>query len=116
MSAYYDAARVEALQDAMQSDARSIIGSMLATMTTAIEEVEATVASGQLDQATQAAHACRNDALMLGATQLLEALTELEAATRDQHEERTLAALGRVREVWPPTRDELAAAAGANPP
>jgi HPt (histidine-containing phosphotransfer) domain-containing protein len=114
VSAYFDLARIAELQDALGSDAESILGSMLKSMTAAIERLEPAVAAGELDQATQAAHRARNDALMLGAGQLQQVLTELEAATRDGDEARARAALELVEEVWPPTRDGLAAA--ANPP
>jgi HPt (histidine-containing phosphotransfer) domain-containing protein len=113
MNAYYDPTRVKQLQEVMGSEPEAVIASMLKSMTTGIDRVETAVASGELDQATRAAHACRNDALMIGATQLLEALTALEVATRDCHEARTRAALERVKQVWPPTRDELAAVAGS---
>ncbi len=114
MNEYIDLRRIGELQDALGADAAAIAGSMLQNMTAAIEELEAALAAGELDRATQAAHRCRNDALMLGARELLAALTDLEAATRGSDESGAGAALGRVRQVWPPTRDELAA--GANPP
>jgi HPt (histidine-containing phosphotransfer) domain-containing protein len=113
MSSYSDLERIRELQDLLGSEAPEIVASMLASMTTAIDQLEAAVAAGELDEATQAVHRCRNDALMLGARQLQEALTELEAATRDWHEARVRIALERVREVWPPTRVELANLASA---
>ena len=66
----------------MGAEAPAIVSSMLDNMTAAIDEVEHAVGDGDLDRATSAAHRCRNDALMLGARQLLAALTDLEAATR----------------------------------
>ena len=114
MSAYFDLTRIAELQDALGPDAESILGSMLRSMTTAIERLEPALAAGELDEATQAAHRARNDALMLSARPLQEALTELEAATRDSDAARAAVALERVQDVWPPTRDELAAT--ANPP
>ena len=88
-----------------------MVASMLASLTDAIERLEATVDRGELDPAVQAAHAARNDALMLGAGQLQAALSDLEAAARDADEPRAGGALERVRAVWPPTRDELAGVA-----
>ncbi len=114
MSDYIDLGRVSELEDVMGADAVTIVSSMLDNMTAAIEEVEHAMAAGDLDRATGAAHRCRNDALMLGAQPLLTALTDLEAATRNRDEAGAGTALEHVRQVWPPTRDELAAS--ANPP
>ena len=114
MTDYIDLQRIGELEDLMGADAAAIVSSMLDNMTTAIDEVELAMGAGDLERATSAAHRCRNDALMLGARQLLAALTDLEAATRESDEAGAGAALGRVRLVWPPTRDELAAS--ANPP
>ena len=114
MNDYIDLGRIGELEEVMGAGAVAIVSSMLENMTAAIDELELAMAAGDLDRATQAAHRCRNDALMLGARQLLSALTELEAATRGPDGSGAGAALARVREVWPPTRDELAAS--SNPP
>ena len=66
MSAEFDMGRITELQEVMGTDARTIVASMLASMTSAIDEVETALAAGHLDRVTQAAHRCRNDALMLG--------------------------------------------------
>lgn len=113
MSDYIDLSRISQLEDAMGSEAGAIVAMTLHSMTTAIEQVESATAAGELDQATHAAHAARNDALMVGAGQLQEALTALEAATRNWDADGARLALGRIREVWPPTRDGLAAVAHA---
>jgi HPt (histidine-containing phosphotransfer) domain-containing protein len=111
VSEYFDLTRIAELQDILGTDAQAILASMLTSMTGAIERVEAAMAAGELDRATQDAHRARNDALMLSAGQLQQALTELEAATRGGDQAGADAALERLREVWPPTRDGLAAAA-----
>jgi HPt (histidine-containing phosphotransfer) domain-containing protein len=108
VSEYFDLSRIAELQDVLGADAGAILASMLASMTAAIERVETAIAAGELERATQDAHRARNDALMLGAEQLQQALTELEAATRAGDEVGARAALEGLREVWPPTRDELA--------
>ena len=113
MSDYFDLSRITELQDLLGTDAEGILASMLASMTGAIERVEAAIATGELDHATQDAHRARNDALMLGAWQLQEALTELEGATRAGDEAGAHAALERLGQVWPPTRDGLADAAAS---
>ena len=109
MSAYFDPHRIAQIEQVMGVEAGTMVASMLASLTDAIERLEATVARGELDPAVQAAHAARNDALMLAAGPLQAALSDLEAAARDADEPRAAAALERVRAVWPPTRDQLAA-------
>jgi HPt (histidine-containing phosphotransfer) domain-containing protein len=108
MSAWCDPQRIEELQDALGADTATILASMLASMTSAVERLESALAAGELDQATQSAHRARNDALMLGADRLQAALTELEAGARAGDPGAANAALEHVRQVWPPTRDELA--------
>jgi hypothetical protein len=107
MTTYVDLERIRELQDVMGAEAGKIVASMLRTMTAAIDEVEAAFAACELDRATQAAHLGRNDALMVGAKPLLDALTELEAASRDHDELRAREALDGLRAVWPATRDQL---------
>lgn len=114
MNEYTDLARIGELEEVIGADAAAIVSSMLENMTAAIDDVEGGIAAGDLDRATRAAHRCRNDALMLGAQPLLAALTDLETATRACDEAGAGAALARVRVVWPPTRNELAAS--VNPP
>jgi HPt (histidine-containing phosphotransfer) domain-containing protein len=108
MCTYFDLKRIEELQTVLGADTQKILASMLASMTKAIEQAESAVAPDELGDATAPAHRVRRDALMLGAEQLQTTFTELEAATRDYDEARAAAALERLREVWPPTRDELA--------
>jgi HPt (histidine-containing phosphotransfer) domain-containing protein len=109
VSAYLDPARIAQLHEVLGDDAARMVASMLASLTRAIERLEATVDAGELVPAVQAAHAARNDALMLGAEALQAALSDLELAARDAHEPRTRAALERVRAVWTPTREQLSA-------
>jgi HPt (histidine-containing phosphotransfer) domain-containing protein len=108
VKAYLDPARIAQLHEIMGAEAPSMLVSMLSSLAAAIEQVDAAVSAGELDPAIQAAHTARNDALMLGAGALQEALRELEAAARDDDDSRARAMLERVREVWPPTRDALA--------
>jgi HPt (histidine-containing phosphotransfer) domain-containing protein len=108
VSGYFDLGRINELQELMGTDANALVASALARMTASVEELETKLAAGRLDQAVQPAHACRNDALMLGARPLLDALTALEAAAREADEPRAHDALERVEAVWPATRDGLA--------
>ena len=109
MSAYLDQTRINQLHEIMGAEAHSMIASMLISLADTVERLETVVAAGDLDQAIQAAHAARNDALMLGAAPLQQALRDLEDAARDADEGRAQAMLAHVRAVWPPTRDQLAA-------
>jgi two-component system, sensor histidine kinase and response regulator len=113
MSDELDLARIADLQQVMGTDARTIVASMLAGMTSAIDEVQTALADGDLDRVTQAAHRCRNDALMLGAKPLQEALTAIEAASRGHDESRAREALTRLSAVWPSTREQLVEACQA---
>ncbi len=110
MSAYFDPDRIAQLQQVLGDKADSMVASMLASLTGAIERLQATMAAGELESAVQAAHAARNDALMLGADRLQAALSDLELAARDADESRAREALARVQQVWRPTRVELVAA------
>jgi HPt (histidine-containing phosphotransfer) domain-containing protein len=107
VSSYIDLTRITQLQEFMGDEAGSMLGTMVSSLTGAIERLEAAVSAGELEAAIQAAHSARNDALMLGADALQAALRELEAAARDADEAGTRAMLEQVREVWPPTREEL---------
>jgi HPt (histidine-containing phosphotransfer) domain-containing protein len=111
MTSYIDLEQVIRLQGVMGPDVASIVAPMLAGMIEAIDEIEAAMSAGDLDRVTRAAHRCRNDALVLGARPLLKTLTELETASREYDAARVAEALTHLREVWPPTRDELATAA-----
>lgn len=109
MSAYVDPDRIAQLEEILGSEAGAMVSSMLTSLAAAIDRVEATLAAGALEPAIQAVHAARNDALMLGADALRAALSDLELAARDADDARTQDALERVRAVWPPTREQLAA-------
>ena len=107
MSVFVDPTRITQLHEILGDEARPMVGSMLGSLTAAIDRLEVVLSAGKLEPAIPAAHTARNDALMLGAGPLQEALRELEAAARDADEARARTMLERVREVWPPTRDEL---------
>jgi hypothetical protein len=99
--------RLAQIQEVMGTALPTIVGGMVQSMTAAIAQVEEAMQEGALDRAAKAAHACRNDALMIGAKQLLAALTELEIAARDGREDLARGQLVALREAWPDTRDEL---------
>jgi HPt (histidine-containing phosphotransfer) domain-containing protein len=109
VSAYVDPTRIDQLKEFMGPEAVPMIASMLRNLAAAIERLEAEVTAGDVDAAVQSAHTARNDALMVGAGPLQNALRELEAAARNADEAGSAAMLERVREVWPPTWEQLQA-------
>ena len=104
--------RLEQIQEVIGSDVPEIVAGMLTTMSDAIAEVERRMAEAELAAAAKAAHAARNDALLVAAKDLLAALTAVEDAARHGDTKAAEAALVALREVWPSTRDELARVAG----
>ena len=99
--------RVAQLQVVMGATVPEILTGMLSSMSTAIDHVGEAMQAGELDRVAKAAHACRNDAMMIGAKQLLVALTDLENAARGGEPASAAKALVTVNEAWLPTRDEL---------
>jgi hypothetical protein len=100
--------RLEQIQQVMDTGVPEIVAGMLETMSNAVEQVERAMIELDLAAAAKAAHAARNDALLVGARALLGALTEVEEAARGGDATTTGAALLSLRRVWPSTRDELA--------
>jgi hypothetical protein len=105
--------RLVQIQEVMGTRVPEIVGGMLESMSAAIAQVEEAMRAGALERAAKAAHACRNDALMIGAKELLSALTGLETAARDGQEDLAHMHLTVLREAWPRTRDELIRLAAA---
>ncbi|MFL5829931.1 MAG: hypothetical protein ACJ76X_08455 [Solirubrobacteraceae bacterium] len=99
--------RLEQIQDVVGSDVPEIVAGMLRTMGDAIAQVERAMAELDLAAVAKAAHAARNDALLVGAKDLLAALTNVEDAARRSAAIEAKAAQSVLREVWPSTRAEL---------
>jgi len=102
-----DLRRLGELQHVMGADAAQILAGLLESMRGAVERIERALASGDLGEAARAAHACRNDGLMVGASELLSALQVVEQAARRGELTSARTALIKLREVWPGTRDAL---------
>jgi HPt (histidine-containing phosphotransfer) domain-containing protein len=102
-----DLERFARLEEVLGAELGEIIESIVDNLSEQIVQVEEALAAGQLEPATQAAHLCRNDALMVGARPLLEALSEVESATRSNQLGPARQALERLQEIWPSTRSEL---------
>src|SRR5437764_15286460 len=77
-----DPKRITELRALMGDELGSVVESLLESLSDSIEQIGAALAEEQLDAATRAAHGARNDALLVGAGQLLRALTDVETATR----------------------------------
>jgi HPt (histidine-containing phosphotransfer) domain-containing protein len=107
-----DQKRIAELADVIGPDFGPVVESLCQSISSAIDAADMSLAAGDLAGAAFAAHGCRNDALMVGARQLQEALGQLEAASRHQELEPARQAMARVREIWPATREELTRAAG----
>jgi HPt (histidine-containing phosphotransfer) domain-containing protein len=106
-----DRKRIAELGEVIGADLGRVIDSLCESISAAIDDADAALASGELPRAAYAAHRCRNDALMVGALQLQEALAAVEAASRRDQLEQARQAMVRVHDIWPSTRDELAHAA-----
>jgi hypothetical protein len=100
--------RLAQIQEIMGARLPEILGGIVRSLTGAIEQVGDAMRSGELERATEAAHAAGNDALMIiGTRQLLLSLTEVESCAHEGRAEDASHALADVRDAWPPTRDEL---------
>jgi HPt (histidine-containing phosphotransfer) domain-containing protein len=106
-----DRKRLAELGQVIGPDLARVLDSLCESISSAIEDAGEALAAGDPAAAAYAAHRCRNDALMVGALQLNEALGELETASRRRELEPAREAIDRVREIWPATRDELTRAA-----
>jgi hypothetical protein len=107
MNVELDGKRISELETAIESDFEQIVAELERSMTELIERIELTTSSGELESAARAAHACRNDALLVDAQELLGALTTLEHAAVKGRRAAARDALARVRAVWPATRAAL---------
>jgi HPt (histidine-containing phosphotransfer) domain-containing protein len=106
-----DRQRIAELGQMIGPDLGRVLDSLCQSISSAIQDAGEALTAGDPAAAAYAAHRCRNDALMVGALQLQEALGALETASRRRELEPAREAIERVREIWPATRDELTEAA-----
>jgi hypothetical protein len=99
--------RLAQIQAVMGEKLPEIVRGITEGLTTAISQVDDAMRSGELERAAKAAHAGRNDALMIGAKQLLSSLTTIETSAREGQTEPAMEALADLHEIWPPTLEEL---------
>ena len=102
-----DRARVIQLEEILGMELGDVVSSLVSSVSLEIENVDRALAAGRPEDATHPAHRARNDGLMIGAEPLLGALIDVETASSRGELEPARAALARVRQVWPETREEL---------
>ncbi len=107
-----DLRRLGELQHLMGADASQILEGLLDSMRGAIDRIEQAVAGDDLPEAASAAHVCRNDGLIVGASELLAVLQTVEQAARHGELATARMALATLREVWTGTREALERALG----
>jgi HPt (histidine-containing phosphotransfer) domain-containing protein len=92
-----------------------IVEQLVRSARAGIEQIDAAFATDDLRAVAHAAHAVRNDALMFSAAALLEALDDLERASRRDERAPTARALRRVHAIWPGVQAELTRLALGDP-
>jgi HPt (histidine-containing phosphotransfer) domain-containing protein len=102
-----DRSRLAELAGVFGGELPRMLDFVLQSMTGSLARLEQALVEARLDAAIQAAHGCRNDALVVGARRLQRALEALETAARESHLEQAREALARVRAAWPDARREL---------
>lgn len=105
--AHVDLARVIQLEEILGTELGEVVNSLVRSVDLELDNVDQALAAGRPEDAVHPAHRARNDGLMVGAGPLLAALIEVETASSRGELEPARAALQRVREVWPETREEL---------
>jgi soluble cytochrome b562 len=108
-----DLSRLDQVVEVLGSSMPEIVAGILTSLTEAIDGLNAHLDDGELELAAKAAHACRNDALLVGARPLLSVLNELEQAARHGRLEQARSATLELGDVWPPTQEALAEIARA---
>jgi len=110
-----DLRRLGEVQHLMGADASQILEGLLDSMRGAIDRIERALAGDDLPEAASAAHVCRNDGLIVGASELLAVLQTVEQAARRGELATAQMALATLREVWGGTREALERALGTTP-
>ena len=108
MSIELDLTRLDQVVEVLQTTVPEIVAGLLASLTETITALEGHLDHERLELAARAAHTCRNDALLVGARALLNALNEIEQAALGGHLDDARAARLTLDEVWPDTRRALA--------
>jgi HPt (histidine-containing phosphotransfer) domain-containing protein len=113
MGSEIDLKRLEELRDLLQADLPALVTQLTTRISDGLITLDSALAAGDLPAAADAAHAARNDALMLGARRLLKALEAVEINARGEHSQVAREALGWVHVIWPDVRTALQRVSGA---
>jgi HPt (histidine-containing phosphotransfer) domain-containing protein len=113
MAELVDRDRIAELEQLLKEPLAEIVAELAQSMDESVERATGALAAGDLDTTARAAHRCRNDALIVGAGPLQQALATLETAARASETPGAQAALAAVADIWSKTRPELVDAAQA---
>jgi hypothetical protein len=102
-----DPSRLADLQMFGADELRKIAGGVIASLEQVQLELTEATAVGDLARAAELAHRGRNEALVIGARELGEALEALEWAARRSEPARVGDALRLLRALWGPTRTAI---------
>lgn len=105
-----DAARLRDLEIFSQKELEVIGRRAIDQISRHLDAVEDAVAGQDLGRAGEAAHGARNEALLVGARELAEALQSVEDEARAGGGSGVGEAVGRARALWPSTREAIARA------
>lgn len=112
MAELVDRERIAGLEQLMKEPLGELVAELAQSMDESVQRARVALAGADLDTTARAAHRCRNDALIVGAGPLQQALATLETAARAGEASAAHAALETVVDAWAKTRPELLAAAG----
>jgi HPt (histidine-containing phosphotransfer) domain-containing protein len=113
MGSDLDLSRLAELRELLQAEIPELVMQMAIRISDALTRLDAALAADDLPAVADAAHAARNDALMLGTRRLLEALEAVELDARDLESQAAREALARVHLIWPEVRAAMQRVAGA---
>jgi ATP-dependent protease HslVU (ClpYQ) ATPase subunit len=102
-----DLSRLEELHDLLQADLSELVTQLTARLCDALNRIDCAFAVDDLRAVADAAHAARNEALMVGARRLLKALDAVEFNARDRHSQAAREAMAGVHVIWPDVRAAL---------
>ncbi len=102
-----DRTRLDELQTLLGAELPEILAELTANLRRHAVVIDQALAVQDLERAARAAHDARNDALMVGARQLLPALERLEQAARACQAQEADAEAIRLKALLPATVDEL---------
>jgi HPt (histidine-containing phosphotransfer) domain-containing protein len=109
-----DSTRTRELRVFSAAERRQISAASVRAIAGLLERLERELEAGDLETAAEDAHRARNETLLVGAGELGEAFTELERAARGGRAPVAAQAAARARELWPATRELIAALGDQN--